>query len=84
MITPEKCIPNCVGRLDPVMDAIRAHDWDLADKLLMKEHERMLDKMNLMRNELRKQEESIHELLGFYVKSYSEIDREKIHEEASR
>ena len=37
----EKLIPNCVGRLDPVMDAVRAEDWHKVDDLCRKERDRL-------------------------------------------
>lgn len=36
-----RVIPNAVGRLDPVTDAIREGDWDLANKLLFQEQARL-------------------------------------------
>ena len=40
----EKLIPNCVGRLDPVMDAVRAEDWHKVDDLCAKEWNRLNEK----------------------------------------
>jgi hypothetical protein len=37
---PQKLIPNCVGRLDPVMDALRVYDFDEVDRLLIAELDR--------------------------------------------
>lgn len=42
----EKLIPNCVGRLDPVMDAVRAEDWHKVDDLCRKERDRLDQQAN--------------------------------------
>lgn len=56
MITPEKCIPNCVGRLDPVVDAIKQRDWYVADDLLEQEMVRRMHELGRLDRELKKKE----------------------------
>ena len=81
---PEKAIPNVIGRLDPVIDAIRAEDWISADDLCQSELVRRgIDIVN-MEAELKRKQAEYEDVKQFSIAIYDLSSREKILAEARK
>lgn len=77
-------IPNVVGRLDPVVDAIRAEDWDEVRELVLEEQQRRIGKIMRMEEEIRKEEAHWNSLYSFWDNTCDPQLREQILREANQ
>lgn len=77
-MTNEQLIPNAVGRLDDVVEAIRSRDLDRAANLLDAELARLEAKREQIRNDLGKVEKAISEVNHFRFKFRSEEEWERV------
>lgn len=77
-MSSEQLIPNAVGRLDDVVEAIRNRDLDRAANLLDSEFVRLETKREQIRNDLHKVEKAISEVNHFRFKFRSEDEWERV------
>ena len=80
----EKMIPNAVGRLDPVIDAIRAEDWIWAEDLCRAELFRRGQQISALEVELSNKQFDSRQIRDFIVRMSNSKSREKILAEACR
>jgi len=78
----EKMIPNAVGRLDPVIDAIRAENWVDADDLCQSELVRRGNDILKLEEELKKKRQEYDAVEKFMCGMWVPVNREKILAEA--
>ena len=81
---PEKAIPNVVGRLDPVIDAIKMRDWIEAEFLCHAEVVRRKKEIRRMEEELVKKIMECASIDEFIAGISNAESREKILAEACR
>ena len=74
----EQLIPNAVGRLDDVVEAIKNRDLDRAEELLDSELARLESKREQIRNDLGKVENAISEVNHFKLKFRSEEEWQRV------
>lgn len=77
-MSSEQLIPNAVGRLDDVVEALRDGDVDRAANLLDAELARLEAKREQIRNDLGKVEKAISEVNHFRFKFRSEEEWERV------
>lgn len=77
-MSSEQLIPNAVGRLDDVVEAIRSRDLDRAANLLDAELARLEAKQEQIRNDLNKVEKAISEVNHFRFKFRSKEEWERV------
>lgn len=82
--TEDKAIPNVVGRLDPVIDAIRAEDWDLVQNLVIQERIRLARKIANLEELVIKEEQKALEVKMFEEAIFNTEFRERILEKARK
>lgn len=81
---PEKAIPNVIGRLDPVIDAIAIEDWTTAIMLCEEEIARRSADIARIELELNKKRDESRLITQFMNNIYNDEIREKILAEARK
>lgn len=77
-------IPSVVGRLDPVVDAIRAEDWDKVRELVAEEKIRLRIKIANLVELVIKERWNVRQLDGFYDGTFDPRFCERVLEEANQ
>lgn len=77
-------IPNVVGRLDPVVHAIRDEDWDEVQNLVIEERLRRSAKAEHLLEQAREEHQKILLLKGFYEATFNTVFRERVLQEANQ
>lgn len=77
-------IPNVVGRLDPVVHAIRDENWDEVQSLVLEEQIRRQDKVNQLVEQAKKEQDKVVLLKAFFDKIFEPQLRERILQEANQ
>lgn len=77
-------IPNAVGRLDPVVHAIRAENWDEVQNLLIQERVRLGKKISELEKLMIKEDRKVAEIKGFYEATFNTVFRERVLAEANQ
>lgn len=77
-------IPNAVGRLDPVVHAIRAENWDEVQNLVVVESLRRSDKYELLLEQAREEQHQFVQLRQFYNSIFNTEFREQVLQEANQ
>ena len=77
-------IPNVVGRLDPVVHAIRAENWVEVQSLVLEEQIRRQEKVNQLVEQAKKEQDKVVLLKAFFDKIFDPQLRERILQEANQ
>lgn len=77
-------IPNAVGRLDPVVNAIRAENWTDVMVLVDEERLRRAKKRAYLEGLLIKESWDVRQIEGFYEGIFNPLFRERVLQEANQ